>query len=724
MLSHPPVLRDNVPSPPSQAPTGPWAEGEDPFSPSRPGRLAVGPLGDRDEHLRWSAILPHPAAHERVGVRDATATAMLQLASLGPNAEAHLKRQMSQFVSRSERLKPASALIRQGLGADIQAVNDQLHYALFEEEIRELSHPDVALSSDIRGFRLFASATETNGVFPKKPKPVPVEKLPHEVLRTREDHKNSMPTCATRDAGELYQRSLQSVRAGKDKGPFTADTAPHDSFASSLRFMVRAEGKKPRECDDARRSGVNATSELSETVPMPGLTGVFALVIWLMILFPKTALVAGSEDFDSAFTQVPLHPDQQRYSYYHVLDDQGRVAYFFHVAGWFGPRLMPHAWCRIMELLITILALRFCIPAAVHMDDLVVVLPKLTSEFHLRAVAAVKLVCRHLGLRLSPKKSRLPAQVQQALGGLITLPLSGEDVAKVELPPDKKQKYIERLRNWSTQDQLPPDIAAKIAGYSQVLDSAHFGRVARAYLWPIYHRANHYAEDSSMTPALRFSIIAIAKLMEDSKPRLLRPLVQRPIIRIYGDARGSPEHLAAVAFAPDGTAHYWSSPVQPSWGQFLDPYREENRITQLETLWMPISVRTFGAMYTSVDVLFFQDNEAALGAVTKGYSPNVFIACATSEFWLACSDVDWHVWIYAVASEANPADPISRPGTAETDRFPAERGWIRIRPSALEPHELRLPFHVHPRHEPSCAPATHQASLVPKGPQYRRQTLR
>ncbi len=50
------------------------------------------------------------------------------------------------------------------------------------------------------------------------------------------------------------------VQENKTRGPFSAADAPDEYFNSNLRFMPELDGKKPRECDDAKRSRNNQTA--------------------------------------------------------------------------------------------------------------------------------------------------------------------------------------------------------------------------------------------------------------------------------------------------------------------------------------------------------------------------------------------------------------------------------------------------------------------------------
>ena len=52
---------------------------------------------------------------------------------------------------------------------------------------------------------------------------------------------------------------------------------------------------------------------------------------------------------------------------------------------------------------------------------------------------------------------------------------------------------------------------------------------------------------------------------------------------------------------------------------------------------------TFGPWARARGVLVYNDNEAALRALQKGYSPNRFMALVIAEFWHRASEYDWHV---------------------------------------------------------------------------------
>ena len=101
---------------------------------------------------------------------------------------------------------------------------------------------------------------------------------------------------------------------------------------------------------------------------MRGLQGLLDLITFLMIAFPEESLHIFAEDYERAFEQLALHPDEWPHCYFHVLID-GLAQFFMHTSGFFGSRAMPATWCRIGTFINAVLALRFGIMSVIHMDD-------------------------------------------------------------------------------------------------------------------------------------------------------------------------------------------------------------------------------------------------------------------------------------------------------------------------------------------------------------------
>ncbi len=70
--------------------------------------------------------------------------------------------------------------------------------------------------------------------------------------------------------------------------------------------------------------------------------------------------------------------------------------------------------------------------------------------------------------------------------------------------------------------------------------------------------------------------------------------------------------------------------------------------------------QVFKEMLVGVDLLLYNDNTGAEGALKKGYSGSRFMTATASEFWDLAIRYDIAVWVDRVPSAKNIADPPSR----------------------------------------------------------------
>ena len=179
-------------------------------------------------------------------------------------------------------------------------------------------------------------------------------------------------------------------------------------------------------------------------------------------------------------------------------------------------------------------------------------------------------------------KEKLPARSQVALGGHFNLQHEGGNCMEIMLPADKKEKYECRMRAVIDSSCCPPALAAKVGGYIQTIASRQWGRCARSYAWPVYDHANDGWSDE-LSPRLRWSILVLMRLFREARPRIVRPLMCRPIAVLYFDSCGKPECLAGIFLSPTTAfpGAYFSTHIDAHLSEFLDPTIEENRDTQL-----------------------------------------------------------------------------------------------------------------------------------------------
>ena len=322
------------------------------------------------------------------------------------------------------------------------------------------------------------------------------------------------------------------------------------------------------------------------------------------------------------------------------------------------------------------------------MDDQVAVDPASTSA---SAIVCMRRVAAALGFRLKHSKEKFPAHRHVALGAVCSLPSQGAKCTTVALPDEKKDTYHVRLMSILNTGLCPPAMASKVGGYIQTIASRQWGRCARSYVWPVYHQANHGLTDE-LSPQLRWSIFVLLRLLSEARPRIIRPLLQRKLLIMYWDSCGKPECLAGLLLSHNDGGKFFSTSCAPSVQRFLDPELEENRNTQLETLAPVLCLSTFSSQLEGCDILAYGDNQTALGALRKGYSPSLFMCSIVAEFWCMAQALDIHVWLEYVASKDNPADPLSRPFERPGLDYARVHSWQRLEACTPEPKSFRFPI--------------------------------
>jgi len=158
----------------------------------------------------------------------------------------------------------------------------------------------------------------------------------------------------------------------------------------------------------------------------------------------------------------------------------------------------------------------------------------------------------------------------------------------------------------------------------------------------------------------------------------VQPLVARQLVILYFDSCGHPEHLAGILLCGSKRGLYFSTKVSAGMEHYLDPNLCDNRNTQLEALTPLLCLATFKEQLRGKDVLAYGDNTSALRALSKGYSPSKHMCDIVAGFWTLAMTLSCNVWLEWVCSEANPADPLSRPHESPGLSYADHHGWARV----------------------------------------------
>ena len=233
----------------------------------------------------------------------------------------------------------------------------------------------------------------------------------------------------------------------------------------------------------------------------------------------------------------------------------------------------------------------------------------------------------------------------------------------LELPKEKRDKYVQQLMQLRRQNKVWPGDAQKVSGRGEFTTQWCWGHVGRAFMWPIRDKAKE-SRQNRVSKVLTYALAGMLALYEQARPRRIRELGwHRRRVDLFTDGRGNldkewgSEYLGAVC-RDSTTVSYSLTPVARADGGFLKV--KEHRINKVEALGALFGLTTFQDRIRNADVLLWIDNAAAEGCVNKGYSPDREMAALAGEAWLLADRLVGILWSMRVPSSHNIANPLSR----------------------------------------------------------------
>ena len=363
---------------------------------------------------------------------------------------------------------------------------------------------------------------------------------------------------------------------------------------------------------------------------MPGLAGAMTLAHHIMNTFPGETIQSGAEDFESAFTSLPLKPCEAQFNMCHAIDpDTGKLNFFQHLTGYFGGAPFGYAWARAVRPLIWILCNFLAVMGIIHVDDIVWADTETCSG---TAALCIETVAKLCGFPLKASKHRGPCMLLEALGGSLRMPTVQCRSLEVTLKPSKREKYIKRFWASIREEKLSSPTACKLAGVMQWAQCVLFGRVGRAFLWPIYQRANYEHDQYKVGEVLDNALRGCLALLLHGQCRTILPdgWDSRPPLRIYVDAAGKPPCIAGVAFLDDSTEYFATEDIGKLSHWLTDD--EDIRIAELEAIACLVALQSWASVLSQRRVWLYTDNEAAFWTLTKGLNRNHHLAAIAGRF--------------------------------------------------------------------------------------------
>ena len=254
----------------------------------------------------------------------------------------------------------------------------------------------------------------------------------------------------------------------------------------------------------------------------------------------------------------------------------------------------------------------------------------------------------------------------------------------------------ELLRIWES-NYFSPTCAARMFGKLDFLNQTLFGKVGRVALLEFKKRQMQGPKESMlMTKELIHAFVFVIELLLTAPPRMMPTnLAEIPPVLLYTDGsseeKRNPKHVvgAVVILPRSGVIKYTWCPVPD---EIVDRWLpSKNQIFLVELFAGPMALDTFGPELANQPVIHFCDNNAALGALVKGYSNKECAIKIVADYWLRAAQLRSYVYIDRVESSSNISDDPSRMCVG---RVLENLGGIFVKPelrSLVQPSSVRDP---------------------------------
>ena len=197
-----------------------------------------------------------------------------------------------------------------------------------------------------------------------------------------------------------------------------------------------------------------------------------------------------------------------------VLLPQG-VSLWLHYVLLFGASGSVWGYGRVADLICSLCRVLLAIFNFHFVDDFTGIEPKETCGSGCDAFEELN---RLLGLRTKPRKRISPRSSLRRLGATFTL--AGDQL--VLSPCAVRARKLARVITTVIElQQLPPVLAARLAGKLSFLVECVFGRIGRALLKALYARQHATARATALTVALRQSLRALIEVIHNTPPKVV-----------------------------------------------------------------------------------------------------------------------------------------------------------------------------------------------------------
>ena len=589
----------------------------------------------------------------------------------------------------SRQLEPARLKWREGLAPDVAAVlPPQYHGPLHREMLVASGHQDVHLSDDIaRGFPMSGILPDSlqfeSVMLGAQPAAQDLERALERAVERRDDTLRALLSKPRREPGteEVRRQTLEEAHAGKMAGPWRVylnsdgdlvSEVPFKRWLPTHRFprIQQRVGSSfaVRPIDDCTASGLNPAAAVVERMRMSGLPVLLAICDIIARDFADWqddgAPVLAKGDHKQAYRQWAVRPEHQCYVVSLVWSEdvgpQGGFLAFAHRALPFGALAAVWGYGRTAGSVCHLLRRLFSVPQLAWVDDFMRAAPK---RFAALLQWIFKEVHAMLGIPLKGEKNQGPSARLELLGMEIaaTSLWSG-----LRLTCKRKEDLRVAVNTALRTKHLSAREAQRLGGQLGFASSAFFGRVGRGFAPVVSHHKGGW------TPQLEHAL------------EWWHALLQVPLnfYQEHGRARtramtwvdGSWERetatgaVGAVLFVQGKGQWSLSAQIPRGLRQELLRLDKEQRNTQSELLAVLMLLLSKPEELRGSLLEIWEDNTAALYNILSGSAGDEHSRELVAAIWLLAAALRVHIWIGYVPSEANCADPFSRPDESEKQR--------------------------------------------------------
>ena len=633
--------------------------------------------------IEWIMSIPHPFTQVET-LDQEVARAIHSVAADTKGVVDHRQRLLQQWESIALHLLPQSdqclrqiqdpymrQLLRGVLDDQPAQLGSCCHIMLYKKMLQAIGSVDVTLNDRLVEDFPIVGPIDRSGRWPDYEKPHPAIPVQVALDRAWEIRKKIVNRARSVPCSEnlkkLWSSTMEDVEEGSSIGPWftqeeVTEVVGFDDWIPTQRFEV-VQKNKVRGCDSATINLINQITVITDNLQLPSTDSNVAALRALRSEAPMRKIAGWVLDERKAYRQVPIRPDQRKFSSIALKDPySGEVGFFGMIGHSFGLVSAVYNNNRRSAAINEILVKLFGLVGFSFYDD------KYGFE-PVESVASAHRIAQSvhwwLGARYDAKKLQL-SRAPTILGVTYNL-----ELMRLEIKEDRKKDLCEEIDSILKCGLLDPGSAGKLKGKLMFGASQLWGKVGRAFLRVIlerqYLRFPSKSEFVVDEPLIR-ALCHWRKIVNEGPPRPIEGRSRKRsdvVISTDGftpDPRfndRSPDRVGAVMFdrklgAPVKFSDVVPMSVAETW------LTRKTQIVPIEMLAPILALETFASRLINIDLIILIDSEAIEGALIKGYSNREDISSLVSVFWDLALKLGCRVFIDRIATDANPADWPSR----------------------------------------------------------------